>query len=139
MICFRHLLNNFMPEHLLFLSEVMVEYEVTESELIEKWLSEKRGGKVSICSEKGNRKKDLSELAHKNAAMVLTKDMEKIKREEERTTGAMKQISGWLGLEDVSRVESYDISKYNVVFYGRLNGCIRRWQNLKKVNTENSG
>lgn len=90
--------------------EVMVEYEVTESELIEKWLSEKRGGKVSIIVPKKGQKERLVELAHKNAAMVLTKDMEKIKREEERTTGAMKQISGWLGLEDVSRVESYDIS-----------------------------
>lgn len=90
--------------------EVMVEYEVTESELIEKWLSEKRGGKVSIIVPKKGQKERLVELAHKNAAMVLTKDMEKIKREEERTTGAMKQISGWLGLEAVSRVESYDIS-----------------------------
>ncbi len=90
--------------------EVMVEYEVTESELIEKWLSEKRGGKVSIIVPKKGQKERLVEFAHKNAAMVLTKDMEKIKREEERTTGAMKQISGWLGLEDVSRVESYDIS-----------------------------
>lgn len=90
--------------------EVMVEYEVTESELIEKWLSEKRGGKVSIIVPKKGQKERLVELAHRNAAMVLTKDMEKIKREEERTTGAMKQISGWLGLEDVSRVESYDIS-----------------------------
>ena len=90
--------------------EVMVEYEVTESELIEKWLSEKRGGKVSIIVPKKGQKERLVELAHKNAAMVLTKDIEKIKREEERTTGAMKQISGWLGLEDVSRVESYDIS-----------------------------
>lgn len=90
--------------------EVMVEYEVTESELIEKWLSEKRGGKVSIIVPKKGQKERLVELAHKNAAMVLTKDMEKIKREEERTTGAMKQISGWLGLKDVSRVESYDIS-----------------------------
>lgn len=90
--------------------EVMVEYEVMESELIEKWLSEKKGGKVSIIVPKKGQKERLVELAHKNAAMVLTKDMEKIKREEERTTGAMKQISGWLGLEDVSRVESYDIS-----------------------------
>ena len=90
--------------------EVMVEYKVMESELIEKWLSEKRGGKVSIIVPKKGQKERLVELAHKNAAMVLTKDMEKIKREEETTTGAMKQISGWLGLEDVSRVESYDIS-----------------------------
>lgn len=90
--------------------EVMVEYEISESELIEKWLSEKRGGKVSIVVPKKGQKERLVELAHKNAAMVLTKDMEKIKREEERTTGAMKQICEWLGLRDISRVESYDIS-----------------------------
>ena len=42
--------------------EVMVEYEVMESELIEKWLSEKRGGKVSIIVPKRDRKKDLSSL-----------------------------------------------------------------------------
>lgn len=90
--------------------EVMVEYEIAEYKLIEEWLSEKRGGKVSIIVPKKGQKERLVELAHKNAAMVLTKDMEKIKLEEKRTTGAMKQICGWLGLRDISRVESYDIS-----------------------------
>ena len=90
--------------------EVMVEYEIAEYKLIEEWLSEKRGGKVSIIVPKKGQKERLVELAHKNAAMVLTKDMEKIKLEEKRTTGAMRQICGWLGLRDISRVESYDIS-----------------------------
>ena len=50
------------------------------------------------------------ELAHKNALMVLTKDAEKIKLEEKRTTGAMKQIADWLGLASIRRAEAYDIS-----------------------------
>ena len=58
-------------------------------------------------------KEKLVELAHKNAALVLTQDMDKIKREEERTTGAMKEICSWLGIEGVTRVESYDISNIN--------------------------
>ena len=40
----------------------------------------------------------------------MAKDREKIKREEIRTTGAMKEIEGWLGLNNIVRVESYDIS-----------------------------
>ena len=42
--------------------------------------------------------------------MVLTKDAEKIKLEEKRTTGAMKQIADWLGLASIRRAEAYDIS-----------------------------
>ncbi len=93
--------------------EVMVEYNIRESELIEQWLSERRGGRVHIIVPKKGQKERLVELAHKNAALVLTQDMEKIKREEERTLGAMKEICSWLGIEKVSRVESYDISNIN--------------------------
>ena len=50
------------------------------------------------------------ELAKKNARMVLAQDKEKIKREELRTTGAMNQIGGLIGLEKVRRIEAYDIS-----------------------------
>lgn len=53
------------------------------------------------------------ELAHKNAALVLTQDSEKLRREEARTAGAMAQICGWLGMEGVTRIESYDISNMN--------------------------
>ena len=42
--------------------------------------------------------------------MVLSQDREKLKREEGRTIGAMKEIAALLGLEDIERVESYDIS-----------------------------
>lgn len=93
--------------------EVMVEYNITDFELIERWLSERRGSRVHILVPKKGQKERLVELAHKNAALVLTQDMERIKREEERTLGAMKEICSWIGIGGVSRVESYDISNIN--------------------------
>ena len=94
-------------------SQIMLEYEIEEQELIESWLRERRGGKVRIVVPKKGQKERLVELAHKNAALVLTQDIEKIKREEERTTGAVKEICSWLGIDTVSRIESYDISNIN--------------------------
>lgn len=93
--------------------EVMVEYELQDAALIEEWLTGRRGGRVHVLIPKKGQKERLMELAHKNAALVLTQDSEKIRREEERTAGAMAQICGWIGLEGVSRIESYDISNIN--------------------------
>lgn len=93
--------------------EVMVEYELQDASLIEEWLGGRRGGKVEVLVPKKGQKERLMELAHKNAALVLTQDSEKIRREEERTAGAMAQICGWIGLDGVKRIESYDISNIN--------------------------
>lgn len=93
--------------------EVMVEYEIQDSHLIEEWLTQRRGSKVSVIVPQKGQKERLMELAHKNAAMVLTQDSEKIRREEERTSDAMAQICGWMGIKGVLRIESYDISNIN--------------------------
>lgn len=50
------------------------------------------------------------ELAERNAQIVLNQDRERIKREESRTLGAMKEISDWLDLPGLERIEAYDIS-----------------------------
>ena len=50
------------------------------------------------------------ELAQKNAKMVLAQDREKIKREEGRTIGALKEIEQLLDMKGLNRVEAYDIS-----------------------------
>ncbi len=90
--------------------EIYVQYSLEETEQIEAWLSKKRGKKVSVRVPQRGNKERLLELAAQNAAMVLRQDKEKIKREEERTTGALHQIEAWLGLEKVYRMEAYDIS-----------------------------
>ncbi|MDE6874004.1 MAG: excinuclease ABC subunit UvrC [Lachnospiraceae bacterium] len=81
-----------------------------DGELIARWLSEKRGGKVKILVPQRGEKERMIELAEKNASMVLQQDTEKIKREEARTTGAVKQIADWLSMSSIYRIESYDIS-----------------------------
>ena len=90
--------------------ELMLEVEVEEHELLEQWLSGKRGQRVYIRVPKKGTKEKLVELARQNAAIVLGQDRERLKREEGRTIGAMKEIAGWLDLPRISRVEAYDIS-----------------------------
>ena len=90
--------------------EIMMQYEIGEAEVIESWLSERKGQKVHICVPKKGEKEKLVELAQKNAKMVLDQDKERIRREEGSTIGAMKEIAGLLNLPEISRVEAYDIS-----------------------------
>ncbi len=90
--------------------ELMVQYEVEDAELLERWLSGKRGSRVYIRVPKKGSKEKLLELAAKNASLVLSQDREKMKREEGRTIGAVKEIGALLGLENVSRMEAFDIS-----------------------------
>lgn len=90
--------------------ELWVQEPLEDSEVIAQWLSARKGQKVRIVVPKKGQKEQLVELAQKNAAMVLLRDSEKIKREEQRTIGAMNQVAGWLGLDNVRRIEAYDIS-----------------------------
>lgn len=90
--------------------ELLLQSEIEDEEIISQWLSAKRGQKVRIVVPKKGEKERLVELAAKNAALVLAQDKEKIKREEMRTIGAMRQVGEWLGLEDVKRIEAFDIS-----------------------------
>ena len=90
--------------------EIYVQYDLEESELIENWLTNKKGARVYLRTPKRGAKEKLVELAAKNAQMVLDQDREKIKKEEGRTIGAMKEISNLLGLESASRMEAFDIS-----------------------------
>lgn len=90
--------------------ELMLEVEVEEHELLEQWLTEKRGQRVYIRVPKKGTKEKLVELARQNASIVLNQDRERIKREEGRTIGAMKEIAQLLELPAIHRVEAYDIS-----------------------------
>ena len=90
--------------------ELWVQYELEDTELISQWLSARKGQKVRITVPKKGDKERLVELAEKNAALVLIQDNERNKREEMRTIGAMNQVAQWLGLENVRRMEAFDIS-----------------------------
>lgn len=90
--------------------EIMISAECEEKEIIEEWLSKKRGSKVILRLPKIGQKEKLVELAANNARIVLTQDKEKIKREEGRTIGAVRELENILGMEGLDRMESYDIS-----------------------------
>lgn len=90
--------------------EIMLPQEIEEQEVLADWLGEKRGSKVYIRVPQKGMKEKLVELAQKNARMVLAQDREKIKREEGRTIGALKEIEQLLDMKGLNRVEAYDIS-----------------------------
>ncbi len=91
-------------------SEIMLQSEIEDADIIEEWLTARRKQKVHIRVPKKGTKEKLVELALENARMVLSKDRERIRREEGRTIGAVHEVEDWLGLKGVVRMEAYDIS-----------------------------
>ncbi len=90
--------------------ELMLQEAIEDMEVIEQWLTRRKGSRVYIKVPKIGYKEKLVELAAKNAMLVLSQDKERIRREEGRTIGAVKEIAGLLGLSEVSRMEAFDIS-----------------------------
>ena len=93
--------------------EIMLQENIEDIPVLEEWLTKKRGQKVTIRIPQKGMKEKLVELAAKNAALVLNQDKEKIKREEGRTIGAVKEIEHLLGIKGLNRMEAYDISNIN--------------------------
>lgn len=93
--------------------ELMLQYEIGDRELIEKWLTERKGSRVYVRVPKIGSKEKLVELAAQNAKHILEQDRERLKREEGRTIGAVKEIAELLGLEHIERMEAFDISNIN--------------------------
>lgn len=90
--------------------ELMLQEEIADIDILEKWLSSRKGSRVYIRVPKKGTKEKLVELAAQNAYLVLSRDKERIKREEGRTIGAVKEIAALLELDHISRMEAYDIS-----------------------------
>ena len=96
--------TDFIPKKL------MLSGEAEDTELIEQWLSEKKGSKVTVVTPKKGKKEKLVELALQNARIVLEQDAERIKREEKNTRDAVSELGRLLGIGKVERMEAYDIS-----------------------------
>ncbi|MBQ8815823.1 MAG: excinuclease ABC subunit UvrC [Lachnospiraceae bacterium] len=93
--------------------ELFVQWDMEEQLLLEDWLTGLRGSRVYIRVPKKGMKEKLVELAANNARLILSQDREKLKREEGRTIGAVKEIAALLGLEHIERMEAFDISNIN--------------------------
>lgn len=90
--------------------ELLLQHEIEDVKILEEWLTRKRGQRVRIRVPKKGTKEKLVELAARNARMVLDQDRERIKREEGRTVGAVREIARLLGMEEIHRMEAFDIS-----------------------------
>ena len=90
--------------------ELMIQYDIDDREVIEEWLTKVRGQRVYVRVPKKGTKEKLAELARQNARLVLNQDKERLKREEGRTIGALKEIAGWLNMDSLNRIEAFDIS-----------------------------
>lgn len=90
--------------------ELMLQYEIEDAELIEKWLTSKKNARVYIRNPKIGMKEKLVGLAARNAQLVLKQDIDKIRREEDRTLGAVREIAALIGMDSIIRIEAFDIS-----------------------------
>lgn len=89
---------------------ILLQSDIDDREIIEKWLTSRRQKGVIIQTPQRGQKEKLVALAEENARMVLVKDEDRERREQQMTVGAQKEVAGWLGLTGVRRVEAYDIS-----------------------------
>lgn len=93
--------------------ELLVQEEIEDEEIISHWLTSKRGGKVTIRQPKKGDKEKLVELAMRNASIVLEQDKDKLRSEERRTKGAVREITDLIGINYTKRIEAFDISNIN--------------------------
>ena len=90
--------------------ELLLQEKIPDQDMIEKWLSERRGSRVHLFVPERGTNKRLMELASQNASLILSQDKERLKREEGRTIGAVKEIAKLLDLPKLQRMEAFDIS-----------------------------
>ena len=93
--------------------EIMLSDEIEDVQLTQDWLSMKSGRRVHIVVPKKGAKEKLVALAEKNARLVLEQDVERLKREEASTAGAIRKLGELLGIDMPKRIEAYDISNIN--------------------------
>lgn len=90
--------------------ELLLQEKILDQDMIEKWLSERRGSRVHLFVPERGTNKRLMELASQNASLIISQDKERLKREEGRTIGAVKEIAKLLDLRKLQRMEAFDIS-----------------------------
>jgi len=91
--------------------EILLQYEIDEIEIIENWLRQKRGTKVNVSHPVRGEKRQLVEMAEKNAEAVLDQLRRKIEADESIAKAELTELQQTLGLPKLpKRVECYDIS-----------------------------
>ncbi len=85
--------------------------EINEVDLIEEYLTIKRGSKVWIKVPKKGQKKDMLEMVKNNARITLEKFKDKYLKDKEINKISLQELQNLLELDEwPNRIESYDIS-----------------------------
>ena len=93
-----------------FIPKTIYVPEISDSELLEEWLSMKKGTKVEIKIPQKGSKKDMLEMVHKNANVVLDQFKIKILQDKALHDETIKELAEILELEEIPhRIEAYDI------------------------------
>ncbi|MDF2612943.1 MAG: uvrC [Clostridia bacterium] len=108
---FRDFLVQFYADATFIPKEIIVERTPEEQEVLEGYLTAKKGSKVKLITPQKGTKHGLLELASKNAELTFGQFGEHIKQEEQKTTGAILELKEALGFDKMpNRIEAYDIS-----------------------------
>lgn len=92
-------------------AEVDLDCELSDAEVIEGWLAEKRGGRVHLHRPRRGEKRHLLDMATANARHALMRHMVKTGYADERTNQALLQLESALALDAPPlRIECFDIS-----------------------------
>lgn len=104
-------LKQFYSETSVIPREIILDTDISEKDIITEWLSVLRGTHVTITVPQKGSKYKLANLAYKNASLTLNQFGDKLKRENERTRGALDEIEEALNADIyIHRIEAYDIS-----------------------------
>lgn len=91
-------------------NKIYLQNEISDEALVSRWLSDKKGSKVSLIVPKKGEKEKLIELTKKNAKLILMKDKEKFKSDEIKGIKVINELEKMLGIKNIDRIEAYDIS-----------------------------
>lgn len=96
--------------------EIIIEDKPMDAKVLEDWLSEKRGNKVTITVPIKGDKKELIKMVKRNALDMIEKYGDKYKKRAESNKLALEEIKNLIGLSDTPRrIEAYDISNISGV------------------------
>ncbi|WP_027307998.1 excinuclease ABC subunit UvrC [Caloramator sp. ALD01] len=91
--------------------EILLSNEIPEVNIIESYLTSKRGSKVTVKVPKRGEKSEIIELAKKNAYEALRNIRNKIQEEKLKTEFVLYELKRVLDLDILpKRIEAYDIS-----------------------------
>lgn len=90
---------------------ILLQHDVSDAEVIQTWLREKRGTKVAISVPRRGEKRELVELAARNATETLEQLRLRYLSDEQKSTAALTELQETLKLSVwPQRIECYDVA-----------------------------